>query len=223
MNTSKIVYLVFTICISLISNVAIARVITINGTLQLQDSTPTINDIYVFQFGAPYYPTQSGVDWTLLGQTRSESNGDYTITLEVGDNTELALVVPYSYPRYSLIKKLAIGTQTIANNVLIKLPNNASQQLEYRARVLEDGNEIDYWKRVYKIVIVPLNLSDQGTWAQLSNATYSITKNRVFDVQDGEYRAFCLLALPGLGTGSSNTEVSFTLPLTSSLLDCNFP
>ena len=208
--------------VSLACSSANAREITINGAVQSHELTPTLNNIYIFQFGAPYYTNQPEVNWTLLGETRSDSNGIYSITLEIGRNTEVAIVVPYAYPRYSLIKRLEVGVQNTIGDVLLTLPNPKNPEIAYQARVFTNGVELDYKNRIYDIVIVPLDFTDQGIWVQLSDGIYPRTENKVFNAQDGKYRAHCLLASPGLGTGAITTTVQFSLPLKSGLLDCNF-
>jgi len=203
-------------------DIVMARVATFSGSLRLYDATPSVNNIYVFQFGSPYFDRAGGVNWKMLGETKSNADGSFSLNVEIGSNTEVAFVVPHAYPRYSLIEKVNIGILINVGNINLKLPNNLNKNLSFQARIFENNTEIDYMNRIYKVVLVPVNFIKQGIWAELTDATYPSSKLEAYDLSGGIYRVICLLASKELNGGEQALTKEIVLPLSDTQVDFYF-
>ena len=202
-----------------------AREVTITGNIVTSDGNPSVNAVLSFQTGSPYFSVTPGVDWTLLARSVSTSDGMFALTLNTVDSDNISLVIPYEYPRYSLLRNIDVTNKSVISNVRFEIPGpiqESKKQLSVQFKIFENNSEIFYSRRIYTIVMVTSASSGDGLFMELNTSSYSVFKNRLNNLPDGKYKVLCFLASKDSVGTDMRKDFELTLPLTDKIVPISF-
>ena len=203
--------------IFIIANTAIAREVTFSGLVQDLNGNGIKRYVAVYRKGRPYFTVAPSINWELLGHSTSENaTGRYSILSDIGDDLDVLVGVRYASPGYFRYRDVSVGVALAVSDINFSTSTTIDKtKLSAKIRLLDGGVEINYPDEVYMISLFQKSTSGEGQFVVLYNKDYRSEKNQLFDLPDGEYTLYCVLAPTSSAGIPKAASVDVVLPLSA--------
>ncbi len=203
-----------------------AATILFSGQISDSSGNPTSTYLMAAKPGSPFSNAFPGT-WARLGQTASDENEGYELTLPGSYGDTLILGAKYGVdPYYLVLAPVEIQTPDatltppnpdlnpeISVTTNIQLPDFDADNLSLQLRILEGGIEVDYGARAYSITVMTTNVPANGRAVLVPGTSFLSHRNQVHDLPDGQYTVHCVLDDPQNPMAVQEKVITMTLPI----------